>query len=58
MPGQETCAPLGFVTLPSQINAATAEQAAGQISAAFAPGVTVVIRSLGRGPRGPQSAYP
>ena len=53
MPGQGTCAPPVIVTLPAQINAATAEQAAGQISAAFAPGVTVVIRSPGRGPRVP-----
>jgi hypothetical protein len=37
MPGQETCAPPVIVTLPAQINAATAEQAAGQISAAFTP---------------------
>jgi len=28
MPGQETCAPPVIVTLPAQINAATAEQAA------------------------------
>jgi anti-anti-sigma factor len=46
MPGQETCAPPVIVTLPAQINAATAEQAAGQISAAFTPGVTVVIADL------------
>ena len=46
MPGQETCAPPVIVTLPAQITAATAEQAAGQISAAFAPGVTVVIADL------------
>ena len=46
MPGQETCAPPVIVTFPAQINAATAEQAAGQISAAFTPGVTVVIADL------------
>jgi hypothetical protein len=46
MPGQETCAPPVIVTLPAQITAATAEQAAGQISAAFASGVTVVIADL------------
>jgi len=46
MPGQETGVPPVIVTLPTQINAATAEQAAGQISAAFTPGVTVVIADL------------
>src|SRR5690242_18484451 len=46
MPGQQTCAPPVIVTLPAQITAATAEQAAGQISAAFTPGVTVVIADL------------
>jgi hypothetical protein len=46
MPGQETCAPPVIVTLPARIDAATAEQAAGQISAAFTPGVTVVIADL------------
>ena len=46
MPGQETRAPPVIVTLPAQITAATAEQAAGRISAAFAPGVTVVIADL------------
>jgi hypothetical protein len=46
MPGQETCSPPVIVTLPAQINAATAEQAAEQISAAFTPGVTVVIADL------------
>jgi hypothetical protein len=46
MPGQETCAPPVIVTLPAQINAATAEQAAEQINAAFTPGVTVVIADL------------
>ena len=46
MPGQETCAPPVIVTFPAQINTATAEQAAEQISAAFTPGVTVVIADL------------
>ena len=46
MPGQETCAPPVIMTLPAQITAATAEQAAEQISAAFTPGVTVVIADL------------
>src|SRR5271166_6952758 len=46
MPDQETCAPPVIVTLPAQINAATAEQAAEQINAAFTPGVTVVIADL------------
>jgi len=46
MPGQETGAPPVIVTLPAQINAATAEQAARRISAAFTPGVTVVIADL------------
>ena len=35
-----------IVTLPARINAANAEQAAEQISAAFTPGVTVVIADL------------
>jgi hypothetical protein len=46
MPGQETCVPPVIVTFPAQITAATAEQAAGQISAAFTLGVTVVIADL------------
>ena len=46
MLGQETCVPPVIVTLPAQINAATAEQAAEQINAAFTPGVTVVIADL------------
>ncbi len=40
------CVPPVIVTLPAQINAATAEQAAEQINAAFTPGVTVVIADL------------
>jgi anti-anti-sigma regulatory factor len=35
-----------MVTLPAQIDAAIAEQAAEQIGAAFTPGVTVVIADL------------
>jgi hypothetical protein len=43
---QETCARPVIVTLPAQISTATAEQAAEQISAAFTPGVSVVIADL------------
>lgn len=43
---QETCAPPVIVTLPGQINTANAGQAAEQISAAFTPGVTIVIADL------------
>ena len=46
MPGQPTCAPPVIVTLPAQLDAAAAEQAAGQITAAFTPGVSVVIADL------------
>jgi hypothetical protein len=46
MPGQHTCAPPVIVTLPAQLDAAAAEQAAGQITAAFTPGVRVVIADL------------
>ena len=45
MPGQPTCAP-SVVTLPARLDAAAAEQAAGQITAAFTPGVSVVIADL------------
>ena len=45
MPGQQTCAP-PVVTLPAQLDAAAAEHAAGQITAAFTPGVSVVIADL------------
>jgi len=45
MPGQQTCAP-PVVTLPAELDAAAAEQAAGQITAAFTPGVSVVIADL------------
>lgn len=43
---QDTCSPPVIVTLPGQISAANAEQAAEQISAAFTPGVTTVIADL------------
>ena len=42
MPGQQTCAPPVVVTLPAQLDAAAAEQ----ITAAFTPGVRVVIADL------------
>ena len=45
MPGQQTCAP-PVVTLPAELDVAAAEQAAGQITAAFTPGVNVVIADL------------
>ena len=41
-----TCAPPVIVTLPARLDAAAAEQAAGQITAAFTPGVRVVIADL------------
>jgi hypothetical protein len=43
---QEACARPVIVTFPGQIDTATAEQAAEQISAAFTPGVSVVIADL------------
>ena len=46
MSDQETCAPPVIVTLPAQINTANAERAAEQISAAFTPGVTIVVADL------------
>jgi len=46
MPNQQTCAPPVIVTLPAQLDAAAAEQAADQITAAFTPGVRVVIADL------------
>lgn len=46
MANQETCSPPVIVTLPPQIDDATAERAAEQISAAFTSGVTVVIADL------------
>jgi anti-anti-sigma regulatory factor len=45
MPGQQPCAP-PVVTLPAQLDAVAAEQAASQITAAFTPGVSVVIADL------------
>lgn len=35
-----------IVTFPAQVSAANAEQAAGQVTASFTPGVTVVIADL------------
>jgi hypothetical protein len=46
MSDQETCARPVIVTLPAQINTANVEQAAEQISAAFTPGVTIVVADL------------
>ena len=46
MPDQQTCAAPVIVTLPAQLDAAAAEQAADQITAAFTPGVRVVIADL------------
>ena len=46
MPDQDTRARPVIVTLPGQITIANAEQAAGQISAAFRPGVRVVVADL------------
>jgi hypothetical protein len=43
---QDTCARPVVVTLPGQITTANAERAAGQISAAFTPGVSVVVADL------------
>ncbi len=56
MPGQQTCAPPVIVTLPAQLDAAAAEQAAGQITAAFTPGVSVVIADLTAAARCDRSA--
>jgi hypothetical protein len=49
---QETSAPPVIVTLPARINAATAEQ----ITAAFTPGVSVVIADLTSAARCDRSA--
>ena len=43
---QDTYARPVIVTLPGQITSANAEQAAGHISAAFTPGVSVVVADL------------
>ena len=43
---QDTRARPVIVTLPGQITAANAERVAGQISAAFTPGVSVVVADL------------
>ena len=46
MRGQQTCAPPLIVTIPAQLDAAAAEQ----ITAAFTPGVSVVIADLTAAP--------
>jgi len=46
MHGERTSAAPVIVTLPAQLGAAAAERAAGQITAAFTPGVSVVIADL------------
>jgi len=46
MSGQQTCTPPVIVTLPAQLDAAAAERAADQITAALTPGVSVVIADL------------
>src|SRR4029077_13594493 len=56
MPGQQTCAAPVIVTLPAQLDAAAAEQAADQITAAFTPGVRVVIADLTAAARCDRSA--
>ena len=56
MPGQQTCAAPVIVTLPARLDAAAAEQAAGQITAAFTPGVRVVIADLTAAARCDRSA--
>ena len=45
MPSQQTCAP-SVATFPARLDGAAAEQAAGQITAAFTPGVRIVIADL------------
>jgi hypothetical protein len=56
MPGQETCTPPVIVTLPARLDADAAEQAADQITAAFTPGVSVVIADLTAAARCDRSA--
>ena len=56
MPDQETCTPPIIVTLPAQLGADAAEQAADQITAAFTPGVSVVIADLTSAARCDRSA--
>ena len=46
MPGQDTAGPPVIVTFPARLDAATADHAAGQITAALTPGVSVVIADL------------
>jgi hypothetical protein len=56
MPGQHDGGPPVIVTLPAQLDAAAAERAAGQITAAFTPGVRVVIADLTAAARCDRSA--
>jgi hypothetical protein len=56
MPGQQTCAPPVIVTLPARLDADAAAQAADQITAAFTPGVSVVIADLTAAARCDRSA--
>jgi anti-anti-sigma regulatory factor len=46
MPDQEICVAPVIVTFPAQLGATAAERAADQITAAFTPGVSVVIADL------------
>jgi len=46
MHGRQTSTAPVIVTLPAQLEAAAAEQAAARITAAFTPGVSVVIADL------------
>jgi anti-anti-sigma regulatory factor len=56
MPDQQTCASPVIVTLPARLDAAAAEQAADRITAAFIPGVRVVIADLTAAARCDRSA--
>ena len=56
MLNQETSAPPVLMTFPARIDAATAEQVADQITAAFTPGVSVVIADLTSAARCDRSA--
>jgi hypothetical protein len=53
---EEVTGPPVIVTLPGQLDAAAAERAAGQITAAFTPGVSVVIADLTAAARCDRSA--
>ena len=56
VPGQQTCAAPVIVTFPAQLDAAAADQADGRITAAFTPGVSVVIADLTAAARCDRSA--